>query len=216
MLTLVLFGVRSPLVVDYQETCLRLGIEPAGRQASTRPSRALKGLAMLDEAEPGAGRAATCVAFVPRRRAELAAQAAAAGFTVAAPLIDPTSVVATSSEIEDGCYLNAGCVIGGASRIGAHVVINRAASIGHHVLVDDFASIGPGVTIPGSVTIGARALIGAGSVLLPGVSIGADAVISAGSVVRNDVAEGMVVSGNPARPLPRRLLNSLLDRDGDE
>jgi acetyltransferase-like isoleucine patch superfamily enzyme len=47
------------------------------------------------------------------------------------------------------------------------------------------------------------AKIGANATLLPGVTIGRDALVGAGSVVVNDVPDGAVVVGNPARIVRR-------------
>ncbi len=54
------------------------------------------------------------------------------------------------------------------------------------------------------VTIGADVWIGGGAIILPGVTISDDAVIGAGAVVTRDVAKGVTVAGNPARPLASR------------
>ena len=51
----------------------------------------------------------------------------------------------------------------------------------------------------GRVDVGRRAYIGAHALILPGVRIGDDAIVGAGSVVREDVAAGAIVAGNPAR-----------------
>ena len=51
----------------------------------------------------------------------------------------------------------------------------------------------------GKVTIGNKVFVGAGSIILPGVSIGDNVVIAAGSVVTNDVPDGSVAMGVPAR-----------------
>ncbi len=52
------------------------------------------------------------------------------------------------------------------------------------------------------ISIGANVWIGGGALLLPGVNVGDDAIIGAGAVVTRDVAAGMTVVGNPAKPLP--------------
>jgi maltose O-acetyltransferase len=51
------------------------------------------------------------------------------------------------------------------------------------------------------ITIGRNVWIGGGALILPGVTIEDDAIIGAGAVVTRDVAAGITVAGNPARPL---------------
>ena len=53
-------------------------------------------------------------------------------------------------------------------------------------------------------TIGSDVWIGFGSIVLSGVTVGASAVIGAGAVVVKDVAPGVIVVGNPARPIATR------------
>lgn len=48
------------------------------------------------------------------------------------------------------------------------------------------------------------AWVGASALLLGGVEIHANAIVAAGSVVTKDVATGMIVGGNPARPIGKR------------
>jgi maltose O-acetyltransferase len=87
------------------------------------------------------------------------------------------------------------------------------------IVIGDRTQIGPGVHVYAAdhprdhdvrrrglefgrpVRIGADVWIGGGAIILPGVSIADRAVIGAGSVVTKDVAAGMTVAGNPARPL---------------
>jgi maltose O-acetyltransferase len=51
------------------------------------------------------------------------------------------------------------------------------------------------------VRIGRRVFVGARAVVLPGVTIGDEAIVAAGSVVTRDVPAGVLVAGNPARPV---------------
>ncbi|MCB0393891.1 MAG: hypothetical protein KDD25_05000, partial [Bdellovibrionales bacterium] len=53
------------------------------------------------------------------------------------------------------------------------------------------------------VRIRKKAKIGANSTILPGLSIGQGALVGAGSVVTKDVADGLVVAGNPAREIKK-------------
>lgn len=198
--SITLFGVRTPLIGDYEETCRRLGLRIAaavqvdGNRHRMMDASALVRLEEMSDAVRDVPFIAP--AFVPARRRALVAMAEVAGLTARDALIDPTSVVASTSGIAHGTYVNAMTVIASASRIGAHVVINRACSVGHHVLIGDYASLGPGVTIPSSVRIGAGAVIGAGVVLLPGVVIGEGAVVSAGTRVHAEVPARHLAIGN--------------------
>jgi UDP-3-O-[3-hydroxymyristoyl] glucosamine N-acyltransferase len=197
---ITLFGVRTPLIGDYEETCLRLGLTIAAAvQVDANRHRLMDASALIRlEDLTNAHRTAPFIApaFVPARRRELVRMAADAGFTARAALVDPTAVVASTSRIGPGTYLNAMSVIASATRIGAHVFINRSCNIGHHVLIGDFASLGPGVTIPSSVRVGDGAVIGAGTVLLPGVVIGTGAVVSAGTRVHADVPDAHLAIGS--------------------
>lgn len=55
------------------------------------------------------------------------------------------------------------------------------------------------------VVIGPDVWIGHGAILLAGVSVGTGAVIGAGAVVTKPVADYMIVAGNPARAIRRRV-----------
>jgi hypothetical protein len=205
---LLLFGVRSPLTPDYEETCARLGLTIAGAvQVDGLAPRVLERelLVALTELTQNHRRApyVTC-AFNPARRAALATMAEGAGLHPAEALVDPSAVVARSVRVGEGSFVNAGVVIGAAGVVGDHVVVNRAANLGHHVVIGDFVSIGPGVTIAGNVWIGENSMIGAGAVLLPGIRVGADVTVAAGSVVRRNLPDSALAAGNPAVVKPFR------------
>jgi sugar O-acyltransferase (sialic acid O-acetyltransferase NeuD family) len=214
-----LFGVRTPLVVDYEETCKRLGVEiAAGISVHGSPRMMDRSVIVnFDELTARAERHPfiTC-AFSSTRRKELSELAFASGFEASEALVDPTAVLPSSIRIGRGTFINAGAIIGGACYIGEHVLINRAASIGHHCVIGDFVSIGPGVSLASNVNVGEGAVIGVGAVIVPNIHVGKDAVIGAGSLVRKDVSEGVFVAGNPAveRALDRN--KSALNTEGEE
>lgn len=198
----VLFGARSPLVVEFEESCARAGLPIRCAVDLGQQTRLLDpGLAIpLDLFEPG-DEGILPVAFAPKRRRELVTSARGMGLELADPLVDPTAILASSCRIGAGSFVNAGAVIGALAFIGEATLINRAASVGHHSVIGDFVSIGPGVTIASNARIHDDAVIGAGAVLLPGVTVGRGAVVAGGSMVRRDVDEGDAVGGNPAKPL---------------
>jgi maltose O-acetyltransferase len=102
-----------------------------------------------------------------------------------------------------GAFLNFNCVILDV----AEIVIGAAAQIGPSVQI--YAADHPrdpeirrsGLELGRPVSIGGNTWIGGGAIILPGVTIGDDAIVGAGAVVTRDVAPGMTVAGNPARPI---------------
>jgi len=220
MQRVVLFGTRSPLLPDYEETCSRLGLQIAAAvRADARRPRILDRDAMIelsDLDEEYKSLPFVACAFYPKRRGELAAMADEAGLVPAEALVDPTAIIASSTRIGNGSFINAGVVIGAAGVFGEHVLVNRSTNIGHHGFIGDFVSIGPGVTLAGNVQIGKHSFIGAGCVVLPGVRIGEGAVIAAGSVVRHNISNGVLVAGNPATVKRRRPSASVFDVEGEE
>lgn len=195
----MLFGAQSPLLCEYEETLLRLGLDHAATVSVGGRVRATNRSKVVESANGLEGHAFVPCAFAPQNRQKLFDLARAAGLTTAPPLIDPTAVVASTCRIGSAGYINAGVVVGGMTMLGVAIFVNRSSNIGHHCLIGDFASIGPGVTLASNVKVGEAAVIGAGAVVQPGTTIGDGAVVSAGSVVRRDVPPNTVVRGHPAQ-----------------
>lgn len=215
---IALFGCRSPLVVEYIETCLRRDKPVFGVSIGSNP-RSSQGFEVVDIDTYRAGRIRHPVlpcAFGPRRRKELWDIANDAGCELAETLVDPSAILPRGLRLGRGGFFNAGTVVGGECFIGDGVVINRAASVGHHCLVGDFVSIGPGATLAGNIRIGNLAVIGAGATVLPGIRIGAGAVVAAGAVVRKHVPENTLVSGHPALPQRYDVTKGILNIFGEE
>jgi hypothetical protein len=196
----VLFGAGSPIIVDVQESCARLGWRITAVVKNVPGDVHASGDAPIVEATPAMRLAEPVMLplFSPANRRHAWHHAVSLGASAFPSLIDPTSILPRRIDIAEGVYINAGCTIGAAARIGRFAFINRGASLGHHLELGEFASIGPGVTIAGQVTVGADAMIGAGAVVLPGISIGRGAIVAAGAVVHRDVPDGATVIGRPA------------------
>lgn len=199
----VLFGTGSSLLVEYVQTCRRLGLTlAAGVSNRDGPSYLPADVgAFVPEEISEALRATPCLCplFTPANRRIAVREASRLGFRFPSSLIDPTAIVADDFETEGGCFVNAGVTIGACTKLGAQVVVNRSASIGHHGRLGDFVSLGPGAILAGHVRVGAGAVIGAGAIVLPSLSIGENAIVAAGSIVSRDVPAGAKVMGMAAR-----------------
>ena len=215
---MIIFGVRAPLVVDYEITAQRcgdpiaFGISLGGNPRMMFTSRIVD---LHDVTSEDLGSVLPC-AFAPERRKALARMAVSRGFTLAESLIDPSAILPPGFQMDRAGFINTAVVIGAGSFIGEGVLVNRSVSIGHHVVLDDWVSVGPGAVLSGNIRVGTRSMIGAGAVLQSDIRIGNDALIAAGSVVRKSVPDNHIASGNPARCVPRRPVPSTLGREGDE
>jgi sugar O-acyltransferase (sialic acid O-acetyltransferase NeuD family) len=209
-MSVVLYGVGSPLVVDYEESCRRQGLAIVGAVKNVAgPVQTVSACPVYLAGElPETLRSHPFIVpiFTPGRRRLAVEDAERHGFGRSFVLADPTAVVALSTTIGPGTFVNCGVVVGGAGRIGDFVVINRSASIGHHAQIGNYAAIGPGAVLAGNVTLGRGAVVGVGAVITPEITIGDNAVVSAGSVVTNDVPANSLVGGQPARVLRSDIL----------
>lgn len=216
---MIILGVQSPLCVEVEETCLRLGLEIEAAIRLGDISRWLDRSVVVAVADFDFTRARSAFlpcAFAPARRRALAAEGDARCLRRAPALVDPTAIVARSVRLSPLCYINAAAVIGAATMIRTGAIVNRATSIGHHCIIGAFASIGPGATLASSVTVGDDAIIGAGATICPSVQIGSGAVVSAGATVTRDIPDGAVVAPPPSRILLNAARRTSLRQRTDE
>jgi UDP-2-acetamido-3-amino-2,3-dideoxy-glucuronate N-acetyltransferase len=123
-------------------------------------------------------------------------------------------VVLEGASIGEDCNVCAGCFVESHARIGNRVTVKNNVALWDGVTLEDDVFVGPNVCFANDrhprsgnrdftllpTAVGRGASIGAGAVILPGVTIGERAVVGAGAVVTRDVAPGVTVVGNPARP----------------
>lgn len=116
------------------------------------------------------------------------------------------SVIMDDVKLGDGALLSPFVTLTSNIRIGQYFHANIYSYVEHDCVVGNFVTFAPAVKCNGNVRVGDHAYIGTGAVIRQGkpdnpLVIGKGAVVGMGAVVTRDVAPGVTVVGNPARPL---------------
>jgi len=131
-------------------------------------------------------------------------RARASGFVVLT-VVHPSAVVAQSATLGAGTVVLAGAVVNAGAAIGDNVIVNTAAIVEHDCRIGDHAHVATGARLGGTVTVGEGAHVGLGASVRQGIVIGRHAIVGGGAMVVDDVPDGAVVVGVPARILSRSI-----------
>ena len=121
--------------------------------------------------------------------------------------IEPGAIIRDKVTIGKNAVVMMGAVINIGAEIGDGTMVDMNAVVGARGQLGKNVHLGAGAVVAGVLEppskepcqIGDNALIGANSVILEGVKVGKGAVVAAGSVVTEDVPDGVVVAGSPAK-----------------
>lgn len=199
---ILFYGIGSSYVYEMFEVALRAKVTVVAFVENMDPPGHFPGLHPLVESRKCGDDIKRVPAIIPLitpgYRKDVAIEMGKLGFSEAGVLLDPTAVIASTAQFDDGFQVNAGVVIGARTKFGKQVLVNRSASIGHDVEAKDFVSFGPGCVICGSCYVDTGVFVGAGATIAPGVNVGRNSVIGAGAVVVKNVPANTFVAGNPA------------------
>jgi sugar O-acyltransferase (sialic acid O-acetyltransferase NeuD family) len=119
-------------------------------------------------------------------------------------LVHPRATVACAARVGGGTVVMAGAVINAGARAGLGAIVNSGAVVEHDAEVGDFAHVAPRAAMGGASRLGAFSHLGLGAVVLERVCVGSHTIVGAGAVVVEDLPDGVVAMGLPAR-IHRRL-----------
>jgi sugar O-acyltransferase (sialic acid O-acetyltransferase NeuD family) len=156
-------------------------------------------------AEDSSGKAVNCAVGDPHLRRRLVDKCAAANLIFFDVRANET-VVMDDVEIGEGSILSPYVSLTSNIRIGRHFHANYYSYVAHDCVIGDFVTFAPRVSCNGNIVIEDDVYVGTGAIIRQGrpgkpIVIGRGAVVGMGAVVTKDVAPGVTVIGNPARPM---------------
>ncbi|MGL4362373.1 MAG: acetyltransferase [Cellulosilyticaceae bacterium] len=114
-------------------------------------------------------------------------------------LIHPSAVVSQFTNIDVGTVVMPQVVINVSVQVGKACIINTGAIIEHDSNLGDGIHVSPTAALGGAVTVGDKSWICIGAKVINNINIGEGATVGAGAVVINDIENGAVVVGVPAK-----------------
>lgn len=120
-----------------------------------------------------------------------------------ATLIDPNSVISPSVSVGQGCIIGSGSFISSNSKIAENTMLEVNTIVGHDISIGKHSVISSCTVIGGATEIGDETFIGLNCTVKNELKIGNRCIIGMGSSVFNDINNGYIALGNPARPIKK-------------
>lgn len=114
-------------------------------------------------------------------------------------LLHPTSYVAPTARIEEGCIVGPFAFVGPSALLERNSVMNVYASAGHDAVIGCHSVLSPYAVVNGRVVLEEAVFMGTHATVVFGKTVGKNAKIAAGSVVFRDVPPRHLAVGNPAK-----------------
>lgn len=134
----------------------------------------------------------------PQKRWKLYKQVKNIGYKLPI-LAHSTAILSPSAVIGEGTCIMPGAIINADTHIGKMCIINTRSVVEHDCLIGDNTHIAPAACLCGNIVIKSETHIGANATVKQGVIIGTNVIVGSGGVVINNIPDGVVVVGSPAK-----------------
>jgi len=116
-----------------------------------------------------------------------------------ATIIDPSCNIAETTKIGEGTIVLPFTFISAYTEIGKNCLIEIGTIIGHEIIVGNHSVVSTMAVLGGKSTYGNNVFIGMNATVKEKISVGNKVIIAMSAAVFNDIDDGMIVVGNPAR-----------------
>ena len=114
-------------------------------------------------------------------------------------LTHPHAFVSPTATVGVNSFIKAGAVIDSEVSIGDDTVVDNGVIVAHNCTIGPGVHLAPGASLGGCVTIGDYTVVGVGASIAPDLVVGQNVIVNSGAVVVDNLAEGFIYSGNPAK-----------------
>lgn len=115
--------------------------------------------------------------------------------------IHPSAQILSYTDIGEGSFIGANCVLTCNIKIGKHALLNRSVHIGHDTTIGDYFSAMPGVIVSGNVIIHDCVYLGTNSSVREKISIHSSTIIGLNSGVVKHIEKPGTYVGTPAKKI---------------
>jgi sugar O-acyltransferase (sialic acid O-acetyltransferase NeuD family) len=116
-----------------------------------------------------------------------------------ATFVHPMAYVAPSVQLGPGCVVMPNVSMSPATRLGKGCLVMAGAMIGHDNLIGDFCHIAAQSAVGSYLTVGKGVHVGLNACIREFLTIGDYATVGMGAVLTQDVGDGEIWAGNPAK-----------------
>ncbi|MBQ0028470.1 MAG: acetyltransferase [Lachnospiraceae bacterium] len=125
-----------------------------------------------------------------------------------ATIVAPNVSIPKTTKLEEGVIVRDNCYISVDVILGANSMIQSNAVVGHDVKLGRHSIVSSQSVIAGGTEIGNNTYLALGSLVKELVKVGDNVIVSMGTAVNKDVADNLVVRGNPMEIVSKNYLKS--------